>query len=207
MMESADQSIVYVVDDDVSIRDSLMNLFQSIDVHAEAFSSTAEFLKRAVCDVPCCLILDIRMPGSSGLDFQAELKKLSLEIPIIFLTAHGDIRMSVQAMKAGAINFLTKPYRDQDLSVAVMDAIDRDRKRREDVTITSDLRARLRTLTSREQEIMGLVTTGLLNKQVADITNLSEITVKMYRGSAMRKLGARTFADFVRMADGLGMRK
>jgi FixJ family two-component response regulator len=146
------------------------------------------------------------MPGTSGLDFQAELANECTELPIIFLTGHGDIRMSVQAMKAGAIDFLTKPYRDQDLLDAVTAAIERDRKRREKFRSTAELRARFLTLSGREQQIMGLITTGLMNKQVAAMTNLSEITVKMHRGSVMKKIGARTFAELVRMADVLGIR-
>ena len=199
--------MVYVVDDDASIRHSLLNLFRSIDLHAEAFSSALEFLERELHDVPGCLVLDVRMPGTGGLEFQTELSRRRIEIPIIFLTGHGDIRMSVQAMKAGAIDFLTKPYRDQDLLDAVTAAVERDRKQREQTRTTASLRTHFLSLSSREQEIMSLVTTGLMNKQVAAITNLSEITVKMHRGSVMKKMGARTFAELVRMADALGIKQ
>jgi FixJ family two-component response regulator len=201
MSENAASSIVYVVDDDASIRHSLLNLFRSMDLHAVAFGSPAEFLKRPVCDLPGCLILDIRMPGASGLDFQVKLADESIDIPIIFLTGHGDIQMTVQAMKAGAIDFLTNPYREQDLLDTVIAAIERDRKRRENARSRAELRTRFSTLSSREQEIMGLVTSGLMNKQVAALTDLAEVTVKMHRGSVMTKMGARTFANLVRMAD------
>jgi FixJ family two-component response regulator len=207
MAQNAPPSIVYVVDDDPSIRNSLLNLFRSMDLQAVAFSSPAEFLKRPVRDVPGCLILDIRMPGASGLDFQVKLANESIDIPIIFLTGHGDIQMTVQAMKAGAIDFLTKPYREQDLLDAVTAAIERDRKRREDAGFGAELRTKYLTLSGREQEIMGLVTSGLMNKQVAAMTVLAEVTVKMHRGSVMRKMDARTFAQLVRMADALGIRR
>ncbi len=207
MIQGTAESIVYIIDDDVSIRNSLLNLFRSIDLNAEAFSSPGEFRERRTADLPSCLVLDIRMPGQSGLDFQAELGKDQIEIPIIFLTAHGDIPMSVQAMKAGARDFLTKPYRDQALLDAVIAAIDRDRKRRQETAATAELRAHFLILSGREREIMGLVTSGLMNKQVASKTNLSEITVKMHRGNVMRKMGARTFAELVRMADALGIRQ
>lgn len=204
-MQGAAQSIVYVIDDDASIRHSLLNLFRSLDLNAEAFSSPAEFMKRRMVDIPSCLVLDIRMPGGSGLDFQVELGRDQVEIPIIFLTGHGDIPMSVQAMKAGARDFLTKPYREQNLLDSVIAAIDRDRKRREEAKAIADFRTKFSTLSSREREIMKLVTSGLMNKQVAAKTNLSEITVKMHRGNVMRKMGARTFAQLVRMADALGL--
>jgi FixJ family two-component response regulator len=207
MNKSALPSIVYVIDDDVSIRNSLLNLFRSIDLHAVAFSSPAEFLKRPVCDLPACLILDIRMPGSSGLDFQVKLADESIDIPIIFLTGHGDIQMTVQAMKAGAIDFLTKPYREQDLLDTVFAAIERNRERRENVRSHAELRTKFATLSGREQGIMGLVTSGLMNKQVAAMTDLAEVTVKMHRGSVMNKMGARTFADLVRMADVLDIKR
>jgi FixJ family two-component response regulator len=196
-------SIVYVVDDDDSVRKSLLNIFRSVDLQAEIFDSPSRFLEHKLDDVPSCLVLDVRMPGSNGLDFQAELTKAGVEIPIIFLTAHGDIQMSVQAMKAGAIDFITKPYREQDILDAVTAAIERDRKRREDGRIVSGLREQFATLSYREREIMALVTAGLMNKQAAAEVGLSEITVKIHRGNIMRKMHAKSFAELVRMAEAL----
>jgi len=197
------QSIVYVVDDDISVRNSLSNLFRSVDLSVETFDSPAAFLQRERLDVASCIVLDIRMPGSSGLDFQAALRRSGIEIPIIFLTAYADIQMSVQAMKAGAIDFLTKPYRDQDLLDAVVAAIERDRHRRENQMAASKLRARFETLSKREQEIMALVTGGLMNKQAAVEAGISETTVKIHRGNVMQKMGAKSFAELVRRADTL----
>jgi FixJ family two-component response regulator len=200
------QSIVYVVDDDVSVRNSLSNLFRSVDLPVEVFSSPASFLQRELPDIASCIVLDIRMPGSSGLDFQAELRSVGIEIPIIFLTGHADVQMSVQALKAGAIDFLTKPYRDQAVLDAVVAALERDRKRREDNIAASDLRTRFETLSKRDQEIMALVTSGLMNKQAAAEAGISETTVKIHRGNAMQKMGATSFAELVRMADALRIR-
>lgn len=197
------QSIVYVVDDDMSVRNSLSNLFRSIDLPVETFDSPAAFLQRELLAVASCIVLDIRMPGSSGLDFQAALRRSGIEIPIVFLTAYADIQMSVQAMKAGAVDFLTKPYRDQDLLDAVVAAIGRDRERRESQMAASKLRARFETLSKREQEIMALVTAGLMNKQAAVEAGISETTVKIHRGNVMQKMGAKSFAELVRMADTL----
>jgi FixJ family two-component response regulator len=201
------QSAVYVVDDDVSVRNSLSNLFRSIDLSVEVFDSPARFLQHELPQVASCIVLDIRMPGSSGLDFQSELVKAGINIPIIFLTAHGDIQMSVQAMKAGAIDFLTKPYREQDILDAVRAALERDRKRREDEMSALDLRTRFETLSKREQEIMGLVTRGLMNKQVAAEAGISETTVKIHRGNVMQKMRAGSFAELIRMADILQIRQ
>ena len=201
------QSIVYVVDDDVSVRNSLSNLFRSVDLPVEVFSSPASFLQRKLLEVASCLVLDIRMPGSSGLDFQTELRNVGIKIPIIFLTAHSDVQMSVQAMKAGAIDFLTKPYRDQDILDAVVAALERDQKRRESDITASDLRARFETLSKREQEIMALVTSGLMNKQAATEAGISETTVKIHRGNVMQKMRAKSFAELVRMADTLQIRR
>jgi FixJ family two-component response regulator len=208
MQEAAlPQSIVYVVDDDVSVRNSLSNLFRSVDLPVEVFGSPASFLERELPDVASCLVLDIRMPGSSGLDFQAELRNVGIKIPIIFLTGHGDVKMSVQAMKAGAIDFLMKPYRDQEILDAVVAALERDRRRRENDMAALDLKRRFKTLSNREQEIMALVTSGLMNKQAAAEAGISETTVKIHRGNVMQKMRAKSFADLVRMADTLGIRR
>ena len=189
------------------MRQALARLFRSIDLEAEAFSSTADMLRYEFPDVPSCLVLDVRLPGLSGLDFQVELTKAGIKIPIIFMTGHGDVPMSVKAMKAGAVDFLTKPFRDQDMLDAVGIAIENDRKRRSGESAMTDVRARFETLTAREREIMGLVTTGLMNKQVAAEVGLSLITVKIHRGHIMKKMHARSLAELVRMADALGIRR
>ena len=201
------KSIVFIVDDDASMRQALARLFRSIDLEAEAFGSTADMLRYEFPDVPSCLVLDVRLPGLSGLDFQAELTKAGIKIPIIFMTGHGDVPMSVKAMKAGAVDFLTKPFRDQDMLDAVGLAIENDRRRRSGESAITDVRARFETLTAREREIMGLVTTGLMNKQVAAEVGLSLITVKIHRGHIMKKMHARSLAELVRMADALGIRR
>jgi FixJ family two-component response regulator len=200
------RTIVYVVDDDVSVRNSLSNLFRSVDLAVEVFGSPASFLQRELPDVASCLVLDIRMPGSSGLDFQTELRNVGIEIPIIFLTAHGDVKMSVHAMKAG-VDFLTKAYRDQEILDAVVAALERDRRRRENDIAALDLRRRFKALSNREQEIMALVTSGLMNKQAAAEAGISETTVKIHRGNVMQKMHATSFADLVRMADTLQIRR
>jgi FixJ family two-component response regulator len=199
--------IVFIVDDDTSIRQALARLFRSVDLETEAFGSTADMLRHDFPDVPSCLVLDIRLPGLSGLDFQAELAKAGIKIPVIFMTGHGDIPMSVKAMKAGAVDFLTKPFRDQDMLDAVGLAVERDRTRRSGENTMIDVRTRFETLTAREREIMALVTTGLMNKQVAAEAGLSLITVKIHRGHIMKKMHARSLADLVRMADALGIRR
>jgi FixJ family two-component response regulator len=201
------QSVVFVVDDDASMRDAMQRLFRSVGLQVEVFASTAEFLQSKLADVPCCLVLDVRLPGLSGLDFQAELAKANIQVPIIFMTGHGDIPMTVKAMKAGAIEFLPKPFRDQDMLDAVRVGIARDRARREGERAISDVRAKFATLTSREQEVMGFVTAGLMNKQIAGEMQLAEITVKLHRGSVMRKMGAKSLADLVRMADDVEISK
>jgi len=199
--------MVFVIDDDASMREAMQRLFRSVGLQAEVFASAAEFLRSKPADVPCCLVLDVRLPGLSGLDFQAELAKANIRVPIIFMTGHGDIPMTVKAMKAGAIEFLPKPFRDQDMLDAVRVGIARDRARREGEGAISDVRAKFATLTPREQKVMGFVTAGLMNKQIAGEMQLAEITVKLHRGSVMRKMGAMSLADLVRMADSVGIRK
>jgi FixJ family two-component response regulator len=201
------QSIVFVVDDDASLRDALSSLLRSVGLRVEVFGAAADFLKGRLPDAVSCLVLDIRLPGVSGLDFQAELAKARIHIPIIFITGHGDIPMTVRAMKAGAVEFLTKPLRDQDLLDAVQMALERDRRSRAEHTAVHDVRTRFESLTHREQEVIGLVTAGLMNKQIAAELGVSEITVKVHRGNVMKKMGARSLADLVRMADALEIRR
>jgi FixJ family two-component response regulator len=205
--KSDPQSLVIVIDDDVSVRDALSMLFRSVGLQVKAFSSTKEFLTSDRPNTPCCLVLDIRLPVTSGLEFQSDLVKANVEIPIIFMTGHGDIPMTVRAMKAGAIEFLTKPFRDQDMLDAVQIGIERDRSRLELEKTAAKLRTGFQSLSSREQEIMGLVSTGFMNKQIAGKLGVSEITVKVHRGSVMRKMGAKSLADLVRMAEALGVRR
>ncbi len=197
--------IVFVVDDDAAIRDALSSLFRSVGLQVELFRSAPEFLQRKLPDVASCLVLDIRLPGVSGLEFQAQLAKAKIQIPIIFMTGHGDIPMSVRAMKAGASDFLAKPFRDQDMLDAVAAALQRDRETRDNERATSSLRASYESLTTREREVMALVTTGLMNKQAAAELGLSEITVKIHRGHMMKKMNAKSLADLVRMAESLGL--
>jgi FixJ family two-component response regulator len=204
---SAKKPIVFVIDDDASMRRALTNLFQSVGLKVEVFGSASEILQSKLPDVASCLVLDIRLPGLSGLDFQTELAKANIHIPIIFMTGHGDIPMTVRAMKGGAIDFLTKPFRDQDMLDAVVMAIERDRKRREADKIVANLQTLLETLTPREREVLALVSSGLMNKQTAAELGLAEITVKLYRGHIMKKMGARSLADLVRMAETLGIRR
>ena len=202
---SAKESIVLVVDDDASVRRALTNLFESIGLKVEVFASAPEMLESKLPDVASCLVLDIRLPGLSGLDFQTELAKANIHIPIIFMTGHGDIPMSVRAMKSGAVDFLTKPFRDQDMLDAVVTAIERDRKRREADKVVADLQALLETLTPREREVLAWVSSGRLNKQIAAELGLAEITVKIHRGRIMKKMGARSLADLLRKAETLGV--
>ena len=204
---SAQQGVVFVVDDDDLVRNALNSLFRSVNLPAQFFSSASEVLESTLPDVPSCLVLDIRLPEISGLDFQIELARANINIPIIFMTGHGDIPMTVKAMKAGAVDFLTKPFRGQDMLDAVTTAIERDRKRRISELELSNLRARLQTLSAREKEIMVLVTAGLMNKQIAAEAGIAEITVKIHRSSVMKKMGARSLADLVRMAEALGLRR
>jgi FixJ family two-component response regulator len=203
----APERIVFVIDDDVAVRATLSSLFRSVGLRVELFGSAREFAQIKMPDVASCLVLDIRLPGVSGLDFQAELAEADIRIPIIFMTGHGDIPMSVKAMKAGAIDFLTKPFRDQDILDAVIRALERDQKRRDSEKAVSELRILLDSLTSREREVMTLVVAGLMNKQIAAKLGITEITVKVHRGHMMRKMKARSLVDLVATADLLGIRR
>jgi FixJ family two-component response regulator len=200
---STEQPIVFVIDDDATVREALRRLLRSVGLEVKVVNSASEFLQSELPDVASCLILDIRR--LSGLDFQADLATAGIHIPIIVITGHGDIPMSVRAMKAGAIDFLTKPFRDQDMLDAVTTAIERDRRSRNDAKALSGLQALFATLSPREQEVMALVVTGRMNKQIAAEIGVVEITVKMHRGRIMRKMGAKSLADLVRMAEVLGI--
>ena len=200
-----EQSTVLVVDEDASVREALSDLFQSVGLMVEAYASAQEFLKNPPREGPCCLVLDVRLPGKSGLDFQHELNESDVRLPIIFLTGHGDIPMSVRAMKAGAVEFLTKPFREQDLLDAVHAALERDRLNREDEKLLSTLRQRLASLTPREQAILALVAAGRQNKQIAFEIGTSEVTVKVHRTNLMRKMQASSLADLITMANKLGI--
>jgi FixJ family two-component response regulator len=202
----AEQPIVFVIDDE-SMRRALTNLFQSVGLRVEVFGSAPEMLRSGLPDVPSCLVLDIRLPGLSGLDFQTELAKASIHIPIIFMTGHGDIPMSVRAMKAGAVDFLSKPFRQQEMLDAVAMAIERDRRRRKDAKIVSNAQALFETLTPRERDVLSLVAAGLMNKQIAAEIGIAEITVKIHRGHIMKKMGTRSLADLVRITEILGIRR
>ncbi len=206
MKEAASgQPIVFVIDDDAALGASVSSLLRSVGLQAMVFASTSEFLQQKRPNVPSCMVLDVRLPGVSGIDFQADLISRNIHIPIIFMTGHGDIPMTVRAMKAGAVEFLTKPFREQDMLDAVKLALERDQSRLESEKASSGLKSSFETLTPREREIMALVTSGLMNKQVAGKIGLSEITVKVHRGRIMQKMGARTLADLVRMAEALGI--
>ena len=204
---SAKESTVFVIDDDVAMRATLSSLFRSVGLRVELFGSAHEFAQIKMPDVASCLVLDIRLPGVSGLDFQAELAEADIRIPIIFMTGHGDIPMSVKAMKAGAIDFLTKPFRDQDILDAAVRALERDQKRRDSEKAVSELRILFDSLTSREREVMTHVADGLMNKQIAAKLGITEITVKVHRGHLMRKMKARSLIDLLGMADLLGLRR
>jgi FixJ family two-component response regulator len=204
---SAAERIVFVVDDDAAMRETLSSLFRSVGLRVQLFGSAREFAQFKVPDAASCLVLDIRLPGVSGLDFQAELAEAGIRIPIIFMTGHGDIPMSVQAMKAGAIDFLAKPFRDQEMLDAVVRALERDQKRRGSEKAVAELRVRFDSLTSREREVLALVVDGLMNKQTAAKLGVTEITVKVHRVNMMRKMKARSVIDLVGMADLLGIRR
>jgi len=198
-------SIVFVVDDDASVRQALRSLVRSVGLHAEIFASPREFLEAKRPEVPSCLILDIRLRGKSGLDFQRDLAEAEIHIPIIFISGHADVPMSVQAMKAGAVEFLTKPFRDQDMLDAIHDALERDRRRRRQEAEIVELRGRFDSLTPREREVLPLVVAGLPNKQIASEIGTSETTAKVHRAQLMRKMGAASLPDLVRMAGKIGI--
>ncbi len=198
------RAVVFVIDDDPSMRLALEDLVRSVGLEVRAFAAPQEFLQSKPPEAPACLVLDVRLPGMSGLAFQKELAKEGLALPVIFITGHGDIPMSVRAMKAGAVEFLAKPFHDQDLLDAIHAAIERDRKRRREAVRLAELRERFATLTERERQIMTLVVIGRANKQIAAELNLSEMTVKVHRGQVMRKMHAGSLPELVRMADRLG---
>lgn len=198
-----DKSIAYVIDDDAGLRDGIRTLLRSVDIAVETFGSTKEFLRSKRADAPGCLILDVRLPGMSGLEFQTELGRLGIDLPVVFITAHADVPMGVQAMKAGAVEFLCKPFREQDLLDAVRSAINKDAEHRSKLSSLAAIQKRYNTLTPREHEVMALVVSGMMNKQIAGKLELSEITVKVHRASIMRKMDARSLAELVRQADAL----
>ncbi len=199
-----DQPVVFVVDDDPSMRATLTDVMRSVGLQVQTFASAREFMDSKPPDAPGCLVLDVRLPGQSGLDFQRTLAKSGMELPVVFITGHGDVSMSVRAMKAGAVDFLIKPFRDQDLLDAVHAAIERDRTRRQNVIGLADMEERYRSLTERERDIMALVVVGRLNKLIASELGLAEVTVKAHRSQLMHKMGAKSLPELVRMADRLG---
>jgi FixJ family two-component response regulator len=198
--------VVYVIDDDADTREALKSLFASVGLRTETLGSAAEFFNKKLPDAAMCLVVDIRLPGLSGLDFQAELSRVNVDAPIVFITGHGDIAMTVKAMKAGAVEFLTKPFRDQDLLDAVKLGLEKDEANRKSQIASAGVRALFESLTPREKDIFRLVTVGLMNKQIAAEIGVSEITVKVHRGNMMRKMNASSLADLIRMADMLGIR-
>jgi FixJ family two-component response regulator len=202
-----ERAIVHVVDDDASMRGALESLFDSVGLGTQTYAAAGDFLATSLADSPGCIVLDIRLPDMNGLDFQAQLTRMGVRLPVVMMTGYGDIPMSVRAMKRGAVDFLPKPFHDQDMLDAVMAAIERDRQRRTVDGDVSQLQQRFATLSPREQQVMLLVTSGKMNKQVAGDLGISEITVKIHRGAAMRKMGARTLADLVRMAEVVGPKR
>lgn len=206
-LETDEKPVVFILDDDQSVRNALNRLFRLMGLHPESFATATDFLNTKLPDVPSCLVLDIRLPGISGLDVQAELLKADAKIPIIFMTGHGDIPMAVEAMKAGAIEFLPKPFRDQDILDAVQLALERDRTRRQAEGADAQLRASLERLSRREWEVMALITAGLMNKEIATKLGLAEVTVKFHRGNLMRKMNAWSVVELARMAQILGIER
>lgn len=200
-----DAGTIHVIDDDASLRAALSSLFRSVGFETRLYGDAAAFLAAPKSERPGCLVLDVRLPGLNGLDFQEQLSKAGRHMPVVLMTGHGDVPMSVRGMKAGAVDFLTKPFRDQDMLDAVANAVARDRLRRSSDAKADELRAHYASLSPREQQVMALVATGKMNKQVAGALDLSEITVKIHRGAAMRKMGARSLADLVRMAEALNL--
>jgi FixJ family two-component response regulator len=200
-----ERPLVFVIDDDASVRAALEDLLRSVGLGVAAFGSAEEFLQSERRDAPGCIVLDVRLPGPSGLEFQRTLDKSSIHLPIIFISGHGDIPMSVRAMKSGAVEFLTKPLAEQELLDAIQIGIARDRTRRQEAKVVAELRERFNSLTPREREVLALVVTGRRNKQIADQANLSEMTVKVHRSQIMRKMRAKSLVDLVRMADALGV--
>jgi FixJ family two-component response regulator len=198
-----DQPVVFIIDDDASVRDALEDLLRSIGLNVQSFASTQKFLESERADAPGCIVLDVRLPGASGLEFQRTLRKLRVDLPVVFISGHGDISMSVEAIKAGAIDFLTKPLREQHLLDAIHAGIERDRARRSEEKNAAQLRERFDSLTPREREVLAHVVTGRPNKQIAAELKLSEMTVKIHRGQMMRKMRAKSLVDLVRMADTL----
>ena len=205
--ESSDDAVVHVVDDDASLAAALESLFETVGLTARTYPSARDFIGSGVIDALGCIVIDIRLPDINGLEFQAQLTRMGVLLPVVMMTGYGDIPMSVRAMKGGAVDFLAKPFRDQDMLDAVMTAIERDRRRRAADSTVSQMRDRFETLSAREQEVMLMVTTGKLNKQIAAELGISEITVKIHRGAGMRKMGARTLPDLVRMAEALKPKK
>jgi FixJ family two-component response regulator len=205
MTANEGQATVFIIDDDEVVRESVADLLRSVGLGAQAFGSTKEFLQAKLPDIPGCIVLDVRLPGASGLEFQRTLSDSGVALPVIFITGHGDISMSVRAIKAGAKDFLTKPLREQELLDAVQASIEQDRARRAQVDLVAELQRRLGLLTAREREVLPLVITGRMNKQIAGELELSEMTIKVHRGQIMRKMGARSLVDLVRMADRLGI--
>jgi len=202
---SEEPPVVFVIDDDASVRDAIADLLQSIGIEVATFRSAQEFLQSKRPDAPGCIVLDVRLPGPSGLEFQRTLNKSNIHLPIIFISGHGDIPMSVRAMKSGAIEFLTKPLREQELLDAIQTGIEHDRARRREAKLVAEIRQRFDSLTPREREVLALVVTGRPNKQIAAQAKLSEMTVKVHRSQIMRKMRAKSLVDLVRMADALGV--
>jgi FixJ family two-component response regulator len=200
-----ERAVVFVIDDDASVRDAVADLLRSVGLAVESFGSTQEFLQSKRPDAPGCIVLDVRLPGSSGLELQRTLSKSNIELPVIFISGHGDIPMSVRAMKSGAIEFLTKPLREQELLDAIQTGIERDQARRQAAKVVAELRKRFDSLTPREREVLALVVTGRRNKQIAAQAKLSEMTVKVHRSQIMRKMRAKSLVDLVRMADALSV--